>query len=438
MSKRPVLILAGALTVVTMAGAAVLEVSHEPGAPFATIQAAIDAAVPGTDEVYVRCGRYLENVVMRNGVPVRGEKPACTTIDGRSLGPVVRMTDLAATKLSGFTIENGLDDKGGGIRVLRGSPIIDGNRIRNNRVNDATTAYDCAGGVGVEDTLPAPAPVITRNLIVGNEGVTTGGAFVPGGGRVEGNVFADNGGNWAALYAYGFSGTILNNTIVRNRRGAGLSMGFSDGATVASNVVAYNPIGVTASQLPAFSANDVFGNAQNYVDLADQTGVSGNISTDPQFVSEESDNSLGYEPKSASPLTELAAPGASMELSRLSSPVDGRSTGHPLRDIGAKENEGVTRLRPTIRDAWTWDPGLHSPMDWNFFRGDLAVLRATGVYIQDPAIVTGAYHFCDVTLSFGDSASPPAGSAWFQVYGPLGFDSDRNPRPYAPLHCQLP
>ena len=442
MSTRSLAISAGALAIASIAAAAVLEVSQQPGAPYATIQSAINAAVPTVDEVFVRCGRYPENIVMRSGVPVRGEKATCTFIDGRSLGPVVDMTDVVNTKLSGFTLENGRDDVGGGIRILRGSPIIEGNRIRNNLINDTSTLYYSGGGISVSPSTPLPAPVITRNVIYGNQGNLTGGAFVQGSGRIEGNVFAGNSG-FAALYISYFSGTVTNNTISRNSD-AGLAMYLSESATVANNVVANNGMGVTGFPLPSsFSRNDVYGSTPNYAGLPDQTGVNGNISVDPLFVSETVNNFLGFEPSSASQLTEGAVNGSPVELSGLTSPVDGRSTGHPIRDIGAKENEGVTRLRP-VSFSFTWDLGLHMPMDWNFFRGDLAVLKATGVYIQNPLVVPGAKHFCDIAPPWGDVAPPP-GEAWFYlaaewgtVYGPLGYDSSRNLRPYGAIHCSLP
>src|SRR5262245_6508930 len=187
------------LAVASVAAAAILEVSHVPGAPYATVQSAINAAIPNQDEVYVRCGRYPENIVMRSGVPLRGEKPQCTILDGQFLGPVVTMTDVVNTKLSGFTIERGT----GGISVLRGSPIIDGNLIRDND-----------GGVGIDVDFASPAaPVITRNVISGN--VAYGGdasaITVSGSGRVEANVIAGNGAGYAAVSAYQFSGTIVNN-----------------------------------------------------------------------------------------------------------------------------------------------------------------------------------------------------------------------------------
>ena len=431
------------LAAVTTVGAAILQVSQQAGAPYATIQSAIDAAVPGADEVYVRCGRYLENIVMRSGVPVRGEDPECTFIDGRRLGPVVTMTGLVDTKLSQFTIENGEGNSGGGIRVVGGSPIIEGNRIRNNRVNESSSVWDRAGGIAVAASLPYAAPVITRNLITGNEGAMgTGGAFVYGYGRVEGNVFAKNRGNLGALNAYFFYGTISNNTIVRTERGAGISLVFSD-ATVGSNIVAYNPVGISVNQAATLASNDVFGNGVNYLGMPDQNGLNGNISVDPLFVSENEESFFAYEPRSNSPVLDLVWQGSPVELSGLTAPVDGRSAGAAIRDIGAKENEGVTNLRFTPTDI-RWDLSTWPPIDYTAFRGDLETLRSTGVYCQDPSIVPGARHFCDFTF-LSDGMLPPPGTGWFYLsehwgsaHGTLGFDSARHERPYLPIPCTYP
>lgn len=86
MRSRRVAILGSTVAALSAALAATLEVSKAPGAPYSTIQSAIDAAVPSVDEVWVRCGRYPENIVMRSGVPVRGEKPRCAFVDGGGWG----------------------------------------------------------------------------------------------------------------------------------------------------------------------------------------------------------------------------------------------------------------------------------------------------------------------------------------------------------------
>lgn len=72
----------GCFLLSTPVQALVLEVDDDGTAPFTSIQAAINAALPGQDEVSVHCGTYLENVSMVEQVHVKGAGPACTTIDG--------------------------------------------------------------------------------------------------------------------------------------------------------------------------------------------------------------------------------------------------------------------------------------------------------------------------------------------------------------------
>jgi hypothetical protein len=59
---------------------ATLLVDDDGGAPYASIQAAIDDAVPGEDDVQVNCGTYYENIVLRDPVSVRGRDAGCAII----------------------------------------------------------------------------------------------------------------------------------------------------------------------------------------------------------------------------------------------------------------------------------------------------------------------------------------------------------------------
>ena len=75
---------------------------------------------------------------------------------------------------------------------------------------------------------------------------------------------------------------------------------------------------------------------------------------------------------------------------------------------------------------------------FNLYRGDLAVLRQTGEYTQDPAGVPLAMRLCGlVSTAAADPIVPPAGSAVFYlvagvsggVEDGLGTDSAGVPRP---------
>ena len=80
-----------------------------------TIQAAIDSAASG-DTVLVRDGTYVENLhVLDKALTLKAlGAPEATIIDGNQQGSVIEVTGDAY--IEGFTIQNGLNDAGGGIR----------------------------------------------------------------------------------------------------------------------------------------------------------------------------------------------------------------------------------------------------------------------------------------------------------------------------------
>jgi len=117
------LLIAGSLTLPLQA--ATITVADN-GADYTSIQAAIDAAVSGQDEVVVSPGTYLENInFMGKAVTVRSTSgdPADTIIDGGGNGTVVTCDsgETSTTVLDGFTITNGSATYGGGMYNLNSS-----------------------------------------------------------------------------------------------------------------------------------------------------------------------------------------------------------------------------------------------------------------------------------------------------------------------------
>jgi len=202
-------------------------------------------------------------------------------------------------------------DGGGGIAIVGASPVIRGNVIRLN------STYGRGGGIGV---WIAESSLVSRPLIEGNwiqenrSTVSTFGAIVGGGGifaterniadeplggisapRVRGNVIAANaatamGGGIAVVNSENEPSEIVGNTIVANS-GSGIGWG-NAGPTIVNNIVAFNTWGLdedVGNPYPAtIRFNDVYGNevhgqASDYHQLGDLTGVDGNISADPML-----------------------------------------------------------------------------------------------------------------------------------------------------------
>jgi N-acetylneuraminic acid mutarotase len=110
---------------------------------------------------------------------------------------------------------------------------------------------------------------------------------------------------------------------------------------------------------------------------------------------------------------------------------------HDLVGDACDLNDGLilVTMQDQVTLAWQLENGFES---FNIYRGDLAVLKSTGIYTQDPAGVPLAAHFCGVAGgSVGDSVAPPVGQCVFYlatgndngVEGSLGTNSAGVPRP---------
>jgi hypothetical protein len=113
---------------------------------FDMIQDAINIiASPGT--VYVIAGTYYENIVLKNGIEIRGSAPHRCVINGGGNGSVVTAINVdSTTKLYGFTITNGTGTivstarYGGGIYMENSNPNI------SNCLFEGNSAY-LGGGI---------------------------------------------------------------------------------------------------------------------------------------------------------------------------------------------------------------------------------------------------------------------------------------------------
>ena len=107
-----------------------------------TIQDAINAARKG-DVVMVATGTYPENIVMKEGVLLKGGYSSdfsardislyVTVIDGGQNGPAVLFENISTASIDGFTVTNGYFRDGGGIICDYADPTISNNTITGNK-----------------------------------------------------------------------------------------------------------------------------------------------------------------------------------------------------------------------------------------------------------------------------------------------------------------
>ncbi len=136
-----------------------------------TIQAAIDAALPG-DVIVVAAGTYVETIDFKGkGITLRSaDGPQVTTIDGSGLsGSVVQCVtgEGADTVLQGFTITGGNANEGGGMFNSGTSPTV------IDCIFTGNTAADRGGGMYNTEGNP----IIIGSTFIQNAAVEMGGGM---------------------------------------------------------------------------------------------------------------------------------------------------------------------------------------------------------------------------------------------------------------------
>jgi hypothetical protein len=119
--------------------------------------------------------------------------------------------------------------------------------------------------------------------------------------------------------------------------------------------------------------------------------------------------------------------------------MDGDGSGAAQHDIGARENEGITHLAFDSHTNLSWDASVEPTALFNLYRGDMAILRDTGDYVQDIGTVPGAWRWCDLASPATTDSDEP-GEDWqlffylvvlnSSVEGTLGFDGELVERPF--------
>ncbi len=279
--------------------AGIIYVRQDGSGDTSLILGGIIHAGPG-DTVYVGPGLYYEeSLSIRQSIHIISEAgPEVTTIyhrgtpaEQRSCVFYVRVDNVS---IIGFTIRGGHSMQGfrngGGFHIWGSNILIENNIITNNK-SGYGGAFFCLGG----------GPQIIRNNLITQNEATIGGAFNIRNSEpiIEGNTIAENRANIGAsamrVMGEGVRPVIRHNIICNNYCKNGLS-----------NVIEYN---ANPDDL-IFECNNVWSDtvpgSLYYGLLTDQTGINGNISTDPLFCGER--GSGNFYLRSDSPCAEEHVP----------------------------------------------------------------------------------------------------------------------------------
>ncbi|MBM4118910.1 hypothetical protein FJ251_14475, partial [bacterium] len=266
---------------------------HEVPLEFATIQAAIDAALPG-DTVRVAPGTYT-------GAGNRGLDPggkdlviegsggaAATIIDCQGLdrGFLFVTGETAATRLRGFTIKNGRHTTGAGLLLLNSAPTLEALVLQGHAATTDGGAIACI----------AASPTASDLLVKGNLAAGSGGALLCASGAAPvfvGCQFSDNQATiqGGALHCPASAATFQRCTLAFNSAAQGGGLWIEQGGlvTLERSLVVFNLAGggiqADTGSFVLATCGNVFGNAGGDWggSTYDPAGIDGNISADPLF-----------------------------------------------------------------------------------------------------------------------------------------------------------
>ncbi len=410
-------------------------VDDDGPADFPSVRAAVNAPyVLSGDTILVRPGRYVGLVTLstKDLAIVAEAGPFFTILDAERQGSVVSLEGRsAATRIEGFTLTGGQSDVGGGVWIFGGAPVITRNVIVGNEAIGGYLGYGYGGGIEVYSA----APTITHNVIRENSALDGGGGidvYYAGPSTpdtccplIERNTIADNvvtspSGRGGGVLVFASGPTIRASILVGNRAAAG-------GGLFVEKVQG-------TADMPDVTNGIVFANVP---DASDSNGAwrlpSTNREIDPRLAPGPGGTAW---PRSDSPaLDVLAGATTIVDLTGLPAMVDSNLDGIAAADVGAIEGRGeITDLRLARHASWPWA----SVLVWDGLVSATAhyhVLRDTpGPFNSQGDLCLAAV----AATTWVDTEAPADGVAFFYlvvghhaVVGSAGARSDGTPRPVA-------
>lgn len=217
-----VLLITAALVPSAMAASGRVCPTAGPGCAFTSIQAAINAAQPGSS-ISIAAGTYHENLLVvattaspltLNGLGV--------TVDGGGKGSVLSVSAGHTLNIIGLTLTNGSAPSGGGVNSAGTVTLTNARVIGNHATGDLFADGNGFGGGIFND---AGSLTLNNTLVSGNT-AQRGGGIVTGSPAAVGTATINNSqitNNTAAAAAGGIvncGGLIVNNSTIGNNTAA--------------------------------------------------------------------------------------------------------------------------------------------------------------------------------------------------------------------------